>query len=143
MRSVAAYSLEKRVLGKSNIAVSAIGLGLWGIGGASVGPSLGPTDDKESLATIEAAFEAGVNFFDTADTYGNGRSEELLGQVMRGRRDKFVVATKIGSVYPNTFIEVGAHIDTQPTTPGAGDNASGSTATIWSAVSPSLVIAGP
>jgi len=89
------YNPEKRILGKSNIAVTAIGLGLWGVGGASAGPSLGPTDDKESLVTIEAAFDASVNFFDTADTYGNGRSEELLGQVMRGRRDKFVVATKI------------------------------------------------
>ncbi|MDP3971563.1 MAG: aldo/keto reductase, partial [Candidatus Nanopelagicales bacterium] len=48
------------------------------------------------VGAIEAALEVGVNFFDTADVYGDGRSEELLGRAMKGRRDTFVVATKIG-----------------------------------------------
>jgi aryl-alcohol dehydrogenase-like predicted oxidoreductase len=65
---------------------------MWAIGG----DFWGPTDDRESLSTIDAALEMGVNLFDTADVYGRGHSEELLGQAMRGRRDQFVVTTKIG-----------------------------------------------
>jgi len=84
--------IEKRVLGKSGIEVSVIGLGLWAIGG----DFWGPTDDHQSLSTIDAALNMGVNLFDTADVYGGGHSEELLGQAMKGRRDKFVVTTKIG-----------------------------------------------
>jgi aryl-alcohol dehydrogenase-like predicted oxidoreductase len=84
--------IEKHVLGKSGITVSVIGLGLWAIGA----DYWGPTDDRESLSTIDAALDMGVNLFDTADVYGAGHSEELLGQAMKGRRDQFVVTTKIG-----------------------------------------------
>lgn len=84
--------MEKRVLGKSGIEVGYIGMGLWAIGG----DYWGPTDDAESLDAIEAAIELGVTFFDTADVYGNGHSEEILGKALKGRRDKFVIATKIG-----------------------------------------------
>ena len=84
--------IEKHVLGKSGIIVSVIGLGLWAIGA----DYWGPTDDRESLSTIDAALDMGVNLFDTADVYGAGHSEELLGQAMKGRRDQFVVTTKIG-----------------------------------------------
>ena len=89
---MAEQTLEKRILGKSGIVVTKIGLGLWAIGG----DSWGPTEDRESLDTIDAALDAGVTFFDTADVYGAGHSEELLGRAMAGRREKFVVATKIG-----------------------------------------------
>ena len=84
--------LKKRTLGKSDIAVTKIGIGLWAIGG----DAWGPTDDQDSLSTIDFALDAGVTFFDTADVYGAGHSEELLGQAMKGRRDQFIVATKIG-----------------------------------------------
>jgi aryl-alcohol dehydrogenase-like predicted oxidoreductase len=84
--------IEKHVLGKSGITVSVIGLGLWAIGA----DYWGPTDDRESLSTIDAALDMGVNLFDTADVYGAGHSEELLGQALKGRRDQFVVTTKIG-----------------------------------------------
>ena len=84
--------MEKRLLGKSGIEVSVIGLGLWAIGGTE----WGGTDDQASMRTIDAALEAGITFFDTADIYGDGHSEELLGRAMRSRRDRFVVATKIG-----------------------------------------------
>ena len=84
-------TLEKRTLGKSGIEVTKIGIGLWAVGG-----SWGQTDDRESLNTIDAALDAGVTFFDTADVYGAGHSEELLGQAMKGRRERFIVATKIG-----------------------------------------------
>lgn len=91
---IAPTEIEKRMLGKSGIEVSVIGLGLWAIGG----DFWGPTDDRASLDTIDAAMDMGVNLFDTADVYGDGHSEELLGQAMKGRREKFVVATKIGWV---------------------------------------------
>jgi aryl-alcohol dehydrogenase-like predicted oxidoreductase len=85
-------TLKKRILGKTDIEVTEIGLGLWAAGGSS----WGPTDDDESLSAIDFALDSGVNFFDTSDVYGNGHSEELLGKAMHGRRDQFIVATKIG-----------------------------------------------
>ncbi|HLF42307.1 MAG TPA: aldo/keto reductase [Acidimicrobiia bacterium] len=69
-----------------------VGIGLWAVPQGDWGPG----EDQDSLDAIEAALEGGVNFFDTADVYGAGHSEELLGQAMRGRRAGFVVATKIG-----------------------------------------------
>ncbi|MFU8827751.1 MAG: aldo/keto reductase, partial [Brevefilum sp.] len=84
--------IEKRILGKSGIKVTKLGLGLWAIGG----DEWGEVEDRESLDVISAALDMGINFFDTADVYGTGHSEELLGKAMQGRRDKFIVATKIG-----------------------------------------------
>jgi aryl-alcohol dehydrogenase-like predicted oxidoreductase len=85
-------TLKTRILGKSGIAVTEIGMGLWAAGG----DQWGPTDDRAVLDAIGYALDLGVNFFDTADIYGSGHSEELLGQAMRGRRDRFIVASKIG-----------------------------------------------
>lgn len=85
--------MRARPLGaRSGIEVSEVGLGLWAVAGSDWGPG----DDRASLEAIEAALDAGVTFFDTADQYGDGHSEELLGQAMTGRRERFVVATKIG-----------------------------------------------
>ncbi len=85
--------MRSRPLGAtSGIEVSEVGLGLWAVAGSDWGPG----DDRASLKAIESALDAGVTFFDTADIYGNGHSEELLGQAMTGRRDRFLVATKIG-----------------------------------------------
>jgi aryl-alcohol dehydrogenase-like predicted oxidoreductase len=86
--------LKTSPLGSSCIEVTRMGLGLWAAGGGT----WGPTDDRESLATIDAALDEGVTFFDTSDVYGNGHSETLLGKAMKGRRSRFVVATKIGWV---------------------------------------------
>lgn len=85
-------TLKKRTLGKSGIAVSEIGLGLWAAGG----DAWGPTDDGQVLDAIDAALDANITFFDTSDVYGDGHSEELLGKAMKGRRERFIVATKIG-----------------------------------------------
>jgi aryl-alcohol dehydrogenase-like predicted oxidoreductase len=85
--------LTTRLLGKSGIEISVIGTGLWAVGGG-----WGPVDDRQALDAIDASLDAGIDFFDTADVYGNGHSEELLGQAMRGRRERFLVATKIGWV---------------------------------------------
>ena len=84
--------MQKRQLGTSELQVRPVGLGLWAMGG----DQWGPTEDAQSLATISRAVELGIDFFDTADVYGDGHSEEILGKAMRGRRDRFVVATKIG-----------------------------------------------
>lgn len=89
-----------RKLGKSGIEVSAIGLGCWAIGGQMYmegkTDSWGSVDDTESIHAIQRALELGVNFLDTADAYGIGHSEEIIGKVISGKRDKIVISTKFG-----------------------------------------------
>ncbi len=88
--------MNYRVLGKTGLRVSEIGFGGWAIGGNVHGNSYGPTDDEVSLAAIGRAIDLGCNFFDTADVYGHGHSEELLGQALKARRDKVIIASKVG-----------------------------------------------
>jgi aryl-alcohol dehydrogenase-like predicted oxidoreductase len=83
--------MQSRRLGKTGWDVSEIGFGAWAIGG-----EWGETDDEESLAAMHAAVDAGVTFFDTADVYGDGRSERLIRRLLRERDEKLVVATKFG-----------------------------------------------
>ncbi|HBY61820.1 MAG TPA: aldo/keto reductase [Solibacterales bacterium] len=84
--------MKYRSLGRTGWQISTIGLGAWAIGG-----SWGAVNDDESLATIHKAIDLGVNFIDTADVYGMGRSERLVGQVLRERRgERIYVATKAG-----------------------------------------------
>jgi aryl-alcohol dehydrogenase-like predicted oxidoreductase len=94
--------MQHRDLGRTGIRVSAIGFGAWAIGGAAEASGVplgwGRTNDDESLAAIRRARELGVNFFDTADSYGFGRSESLLGIVLSRRRPDVVIATKVGIV---------------------------------------------
>jgi aryl-alcohol dehydrogenase-like predicted oxidoreductase len=85
-------TLTTAKLGHSGIEVTKMGIGLWAMGG----DAWGPTEDQESLDTIAAALDAGITFFDTADVYGAGHSEELLGKAMQGQRQRFIVASKIG-----------------------------------------------
>ena len=89
--------MRYRAFGKSGLKVSEIGFGAWGIGGESPGTtSYGPTDDAESVRALEAAFDHGITYFDTAGAYGNGHSEDLIGRTFAGRRDRIVIATKAG-----------------------------------------------
>src|SRR3990172_1718701 len=88
--------MKQRLLGRTYIKVSEIGFGGWAIGGNAYGDSYGYTEDDASLAAIQRALALGCTFFDTADAYGYGHSEELLGRALRGRSD-VVVATKVGS----------------------------------------------
>ena len=89
--------MRYRPLGRTGLTVSAIGFGGWGIGGPiEGGRSYGATDDATSGAALEAAFAAGVTFYDTAPLYGHGHSESLIGQTFAGRRDQVVIATKAG-----------------------------------------------
>ena len=87
--------MHARRLGKTNHQVSEIGFGAWAIGG-----SWGETDDATSLAAMNAAVDSGVTFFDTADVYGDGRSERLIAQLLRERDEPLVVATKFGRRAP-------------------------------------------
>ncbi|MBC7876716.1 MAG: aldo/keto reductase [Anaerolineales bacterium] len=92
----------QRTLGRSNIQVSALGLGCWAIGGPwfwlDGQGGWGDIDDNESIRAIHSALEHGINFFDTAANYGTGHSERILGQALKGKRDKAVIATKFGFV---------------------------------------------
>lgn len=94
--------MHYRTLGRTGIQVSDIGFGAWAIGGATdvggVPVGWSNTTDAESLAAIRRARELGVTFFDTADIYGHGRSESLLGLVLSRHRDGVVIATKVGNV---------------------------------------------
>jgi aryl-alcohol dehydrogenase-like predicted oxidoreductase len=83
--------VKYRRLGKSSLVVSALGLGCMGMS-----EFYGATDDSESTATIHHAIDRGVTLFDTADVYGIGRNEELVGRAVRGRRSEVVIATKFG-----------------------------------------------
>jgi aryl-alcohol dehydrogenase-like predicted oxidoreductase len=83
--------MNYRELGRTGWKISEISFGAWAIGGA-----WGAVDDKDSLAALHAALDAGVNFFDTADVYGDGRSERLLAKLKKERNEKFYVATKAG-----------------------------------------------
>ena len=88
--------MHYRRLGRTELQVSEIGFGAWAIGGNKHGHSYGPTDNAESLRTIARALDLGCNFFDTADLYGHGLSEKLLGQVLESRRHECIIATKVG-----------------------------------------------
>jgi len=91
--------MEYRPLGRTGLRVSAIGFGTWGIGGVTPGQaSYGPTDDRESLRTLAAALDRGITFYDTADVYGFGHSEELLAQAFATKRHQVVIASKVGYV---------------------------------------------
>ncbi len=85
-----------RTLGRTGLRVSEVGFGAWAIGGNAHGNSYGPTDDAVSRDAVRKAVELGCNFFDTADVYGWGHSEEILGEALEGRRDKVILATKVG-----------------------------------------------
>jgi aryl-alcohol dehydrogenase-like predicted oxidoreductase len=84
--------MQKRKLGRQGLEVSALGLGCMGMS-----QFYGPRDDKESAATLERAVELGINFFDTADIYGLGHNEELVGKTLKRFRDRVIIATKFAN----------------------------------------------
>jgi aryl-alcohol dehydrogenase-like predicted oxidoreductase len=104
--------MKTRLLGKTGARVSEIGLGCWQLGGAE----WGRLDEKVAFEILSTAVESGVTFFDTADVYGNGRSETLIGQFLKSRSDRIFVATKLGrtaSLYPDKYTEAGLRAATE------------------------------
>ena len=83
--------MHTRKLGRSDLEVPVVAMGCWAIVGDA---TWGEQDEQDALAAIDAAFDAGVNFYDTAEGYGGGYSEELLGRVLESRRDEVIIATK-------------------------------------------------
>ena len=93
-------SMNYRGLGRTGWKVSDVSFGAWAIGG-----SWGSVDDADSLAALHRAIDCGVNFIDTADVYGMGRSERLIAQLKRDRKEEIVVATKAGRRLPSQAAE--------------------------------------
>ena len=84
--------MQYRQLGKSDLQVSPMGVGFWGIVG---GDYWGPQEESDTINTVHTALDAGINFFDTAEGYGGGYSEEMLGRALKDRRDEAIIATKV------------------------------------------------
>ena len=87
--------MQQRPLGRTGLSVSTISFGAWAIGG-----SWGPVDDDASMAALHAAIDSGVTFIDTADVYGDGRSERLIARLRKERHEPIAVATKAGRRLP-------------------------------------------
>lgn len=97
--------MQQRILGNSNIPVSSIGLGIMGMS-----PGIyGETNDEQSIQTIHRALDIGVTMFDTADVYGNGHNEKLLGRALQGRREQAIIATKFS--YTPNYESISGHPD--------------------------------
>jgi aryl-alcohol dehydrogenase-like predicted oxidoreductase len=96
MTTMSTHMMPTRTFGRTGWQVSEIGFGAWGIGGGQWGGA----DEAESMQTLHAALDAGINFFDTADVYGDGLSERLIARLRRERTEPFYVATKAGRRLP-------------------------------------------
>jgi aryl-alcohol dehydrogenase-like predicted oxidoreductase len=92
--------MNYRALGRTGWKVSEISFGAWAIGGA-----WGQVSDEESLGALNQAIDSGINFLDTADVYGNGRSHRLIAQLKKSRKEEIIVATKVGRRLPKQTVE--------------------------------------
>ena len=100
-------SMDIRKLGSSDLQLTTIGLGTWAMGGGAWKFGWGPQDDQASIQAIHKALDLGVNWIDTAPIYGHGRSEQVVGEAIRGRRNSLIIATKCGRVWEPGSIEIG------------------------------------
>jgi aryl-alcohol dehydrogenase-like predicted oxidoreductase len=107
-----AHYMNTRLFDHTGMQVSEVGLGCWQLGGAD----WGALDEKVAFDILAAAVDSGVNFFDTADVYGNGRSESIIGRFLKQSRREIFVATKLGrtsSLYPANYTEAGVRAATE------------------------------
>ena len=105
-------AMNTRSFGNTGIPVSEVGLGCWQLGGTD----WGSLDDRTAMDILSAAVDSGVSFLDTADVYGNGRSEALIGRFLKERRASIFVATKLGrtaDLYPDRYTEAGVRSATE------------------------------
>ena len=93
----------KRRLGRTDILVSPVAMGCWAIVGDA---TWGPQDERDAIAAIHAALDAGVNFFDTAEGYGAGLSEQILAKAIKGRRDQAVIGSKVSPNHAGSYTEL-------------------------------------
>ena len=102
--------MQMRTLGRSGIEISPMGMGTWAMGGPTTHGGLqagwGEVDDDQSMAALARGMKLGVTFIDTADVYGTGHSERIVGQVVAGRRDEVIIATKFGFEYDEIKREI-------------------------------------
>jgi methylglyoxal reductase len=103
--------MKQRPLGNSGLSASIVGLGAWVLGGGAIWGQ--DPDDAESVRTIQAALDLGINLIDTAPAYGWGRSEKVVGQALKGRRDRAIVATKCGLWWEDSRGSFFAELDGQ------------------------------
>src|SRR5688572_27035328 len=104
--------MNKRSFGNTHTKVSEIGLGCWQLGGED----WGPLDDQRAFDILEAAADSGITFLDTADVYGSGRSETLIGKFLKRQSKQFFIATKLGrmsDLYPDKYTEAGVRAATE------------------------------
>ena len=93
-------TMEFRTLGRTDWKISTVSFGAWAIGG-----TFGTVKDDDSMAALHRALDRGVNFFDTADVYGDGRSERLLARLRKERKEPFYITTKAGRRLPKQTVE--------------------------------------
>lgn len=96
---MAENNMTYRQLGESDLKLSTIGLGTWAMGGDGWSFGWGPQDDKASIEAIHSALDCGINWIDTAPVYGMGRSEEVVGKAIAGRREALIIATKCSRLW--------------------------------------------
>jgi aryl-alcohol dehydrogenase-like predicted oxidoreductase len=104
--------MEKRRLGNSEMQFTPIGIGSAAIGGGGNQYGWGPQDDRDSIATIHHGLDLGINWIDTAQLYGRGHSEKMVGKAIKGRRDKLYIATKCGILWNKDGSDVSHHLKT-------------------------------
>ena len=99
--------MQTRKLGYSDLNLTTIGLGTWAMGGGAWKFGWGPQDDQASIDSIHRALDVGINWIDTAPIYGHGRSEQVVGQAIKGRRESIIIATKCGRIWDEGSTEIG------------------------------------